>query len=82
MPIRANEIRRPEVVAKGSLVSVLFSGHGLSLSTTGQAMEAGGQGDVIQVMNLQSRKTLPATITGANQVQVASRARVIGPSSN
>jgi flagellar basal body P-ring formation protein FlgA len=81
-PIRANEIRRPEVVAKGALVSVLFTGAGLTLSTTGQALESGGQGDVIQVMNLQSRKTLPAVVASANEVRVASRARMIGPSSN
>jgi flagella basal body P-ring formation protein FlgA len=56
---------------------MVLASPGLTLSATGRAIEAGGEGEVIQVMNVQSRKTVPATIVGHNQVQVSSRTTVI-----
>lgn len=76
-PLRATDVQRPELVAKGALVTMVLASPGLTLSATGRAIEAGGEGEVIQVMNVQSRKTVPATIVGHNQVQVSSRTTVI-----
>jgi flagella basal body P-ring formation protein FlgA len=43
---------------------------GLSLTMRGRALEAGAEGDMIQVENLQSRKRLQATVTGLNRVSI------------
>ncbi|HEX6956651.1 MAG TPA: flagellar basal body P-ring formation chaperone FlgA [Ferrovibrio sp.] len=77
MPIRAADIGRPEAVGKNVIVTMVAQGPGITITTTGRALEAGSIGDVIPVMNLQSRKTIQATITGTNEVQVTPAPRVI-----
>ena len=77
MPIRANDIGKPEAITKNGLVTMVAHGPGMTLTTTGRALEAGSIGDVIQVMNVQSKKTVQATVIAANQVQVITAARVI-----
>jgi flagella basal body P-ring formation protein FlgA len=37
----------------------------------GQATESGAEGDTVTVLNLQSKRTVRGTVTGANQVTVA-----------
>jgi flagella basal body P-ring formation protein FlgA len=50
---------------------------GMTITTTGRALEGGAIGDVIQVMNLQSKKTIQATVTGSSMVQVVTAPRLI-----
>jgi flagella basal body P-ring formation protein FlgA len=76
-PIRSSDIGRPEVVSKNGLVTMIAQVPGMVLTTTGRAIDAGGVGDVIQVMNLQSKKKVQATITGPDQVSVLMAPHVI-----
>lgn len=76
-PIRSADISKPAAITKNALVTMVAQGPGMTLSTTGRALEAGSVGDVIAVMNVQSKKTVQATVIGANQVQVVTAARVI-----
>lgn len=76
-PVRSGDIGRPEAVAKNVLVTMVAQAPGITITTTGRALEAGSIGDVVQVMNLQSKKIIPATIIGANQVQVITAPRII-----
>lgn len=76
-PIRSSDLGRPEVVSKNGLVTMVAQGPGLVITTTGRALDAGGVGDVIQVMNIQSKKKVQATITGPDQVEVVTAPRVI-----
>ncbi|WP_374304346.1 flagellar basal body P-ring formation chaperone FlgA [Ferrovibrio sp.] len=69
-PLRTTDIGKPEVITKNGMVTMVAQGPGLTITTTGRAMEAGSMGDVIQVMNIQSKKTVQATVIGLNQVQV------------
>lgn len=69
-PIRGRDLTRPVMVAKGAMVTMVFRSQFMSLTATGRAIEGGGRGDVIPVMNLQSKKTVYATITGPNQAMV------------
>lgn len=68
--IRLNEVNRPVLVKRGSLVKINFTTSNISLSTLGKAVENGGQGDVIQVKNNSSNKIISAIVFGPNQVQV------------
>lgn len=70
-PIRARDLTRPVMVAKGAMVTMTFQSQFMSLSATGRAIEGGGRGDVIQVMNLQSKKVVFATVTGPNRAIVS-----------
>lgn len=69
-PIRAYDIGRPETVAKGAQVTMIVSSPGMTLTAVGKALDAGGEGDVISVVNLLSNKTVQATITAPNTVTV------------
>src|SRR5690606_27520551 len=69
-PVRAGDVGRPEAVAKNVLVTMVAQNPGITITTTGRALESGSIGDVVQVMNLQSKKIVQATIIGSNQVQV------------
>ena len=77
MPIRTNDIGKPEAIAKNSLVTMVAQAPGLTITTTGRAMESGSIGDVVQVMNLQSKRTIQATVTGMNLVQVITAPNII-----
>lgn len=76
-PIRSADIGRVEQVVKNALITMVAQVPGLTITTTGRALEGGAVGDVIQVMNLQSKKTIQATITGNNQVQVVTAPRIL-----
>jgi len=76
-PIRSADISKPAAIAKNSLVTMVAQGPGMTITTTGRAMETGSVGDVIAVMNVQSKKTVQATVIAANQVQVITAPRVI-----
>ncbi len=70
-PVRLSDIRRPILVKRGSLVQINFSTAKINLTTIGKAVEDGGQGDVIQVVNNSSKITISATVLGLNQVEVS-----------
>ena len=68
--VRGNDVQRPVLVGKGALVTMSLSTPHMSLTTTGRALDAGGIGEAIQVTNVQSNKTVLATVIGPNQVAV------------
>ncbi len=76
-PIRSADLSRPEAVNKNALVTMIATVPGLTITTSGRAIEGGAIGDVIQVTNLQSKKIVQATIVAPNQVQVITAARLI-----
>ncbi len=68
--IRASDLQRQEIVGRNDLVTVTFESPGLVLTMRGRAQEAGAQGDVINIQNLQSKKIVQATVTGPGRVTV------------
>ena len=75
-PVRTTDVQRALAVQKNALVTMTVSQPGLMLSATGRAIDAGAVGDVVQVVNVQSRKTIQAVVTGPNQVQEQSLHRL------
>lgn len=73
-PLRANDLMKPEVVRQNETVTITYDMPGLALTVRGKALETGAEGDVINVMNVQSKRTLQATISGPGRVTVASMA--------
>jgi len=51
-------------------VTISYEVPGVTVSIRGQALEPGAQGDLINVLNVQSKKTLQATVTGPGRVSV------------
>lgn len=70
MPVRQSDIERPQLVKKGKMVNITYTTANMTLTSQGKAIESGGRGDVIRVMNLTSHKTLDAIVRGTGDVEV------------
>ncbi len=70
-PLREADISAPVTVHKGALVQMNYKTDTMSISTSGQAMDGGSVGDVIQVRNLASKAVVRAVIEDGQSVSVA-----------
>lgn len=76
-PMRAGELLRTadlakaEVVHRNQAVTIVYQVPGILLTVRGKALEAGAVGDVINVTNVQSNRTVQATIDGPGRVVIA-----------
>ena len=68
--LREADIQRPEVVEKNASVTMTYEQPGLQLTMRGKALAGGAMGEVIQVQNVNSKRTVEATVTGPNRVAV------------
>ncbi|AMN43299.1 flagellar basal body P-ring formation chaperone FlgA [Rhodoplanes sp. Z2-YC6860] len=69
--LRQSELVRPLAVQRSETVTIGLEMPGIMLSVRGKANEAGAVGDVISVLNIQSNRTVQATVTGPGRVTVA-----------
>lgn len=76
-PIRQNfvinsaSLQPAMMVDRGEKVVILAEGNGLSIRTTGIAMQQGGHGDLIQVKNSKTDKVVEGRIIGPGQIKVS-----------
>jgi flagellar basal body P-ring formation protein FlgA len=68
--IRQSDFAKQEIVARNEAVTISYEVPGITVSIRGPALEPGGQGDLINVLNVQSKKTLQAVVTGPGRVSV------------
>lgn len=68
--IRATDIDEPLLVKRNSAVSLVFTSGALTLTARGQALRDGSRGEVVAVMNQQSKRVLEGTVTGPGEVTV------------
>ena len=68
--IQSNDVRAQVMVAKGKIVTLNYSKGGIMLSAQGKALENGGLGDTVRVMNAQSKSVIQGTVTGPETVSV------------
>jgi flagella basal body P-ring formation protein FlgA len=71
-PVPEDAVEKPVLVEKNALVTVIYNTGGLRLTMRGKAMESGSLGDMVTLMNPQSRKTLFGTVTSAGTITVSS----------
>ena len=73
-PIRTAEVRTPRLISKGQIVTLVVKTPAMTLTSQGRALDEGGRGDVIRIINTQSRTTVEGTInrTGVVTVRPAS----------
>lgn len=70
-PLRAHELTQPLVIRQGSLVSVVVqTPHMQLIQRKAKALEDGVLGQSIRVQNLESNRTLVATVKGPDVVEV------------
>ena len=67
--VRADDVRRPVLVAKGSTVTMTFTEPGISLVAVGRAMGEGGLGESVIVQNPVSFRQVSCIVTGPGEVR-------------
>lgn len=69
-PIRQQEIAKPALVKKDELVKMTFQHGGMSITTTGEALDDAALGGNISVRNLASKRVVQGTVTGEGTVAI------------
>ncbi len=68
--LRSTDLAKPDLVTRDQSVTLIYEAAGIYLTSRGKALETGTEGDVVNVLNLQSKRTVPATVVGRGQVVV------------
>jgi flagella basal body P-ring formation protein FlgA len=71
VPLRTADLAKPDLVVRDQNVTLIYQTAGIYLTGRGKAMENGTEGDVVSVMNPISKRTVTGTVTGRNQVTIA-----------
>lgn len=69
-PLTITDLRRPALIGHGQLVTMVLEANGIAVSAKGQALEPGGLGDQIRVLNPSSHAVVQGEVTGPGQVAV------------
>ena len=76
-PVSQSDFVRPTLVKNGDGVVVIFETRGLTVSGRGEAMESGALGDVVRVLNPQSKRTVIGTVAGPGRVVVSAAPKAV-----
>jgi len=69
--LRVTDLAKPDLVNRDQNVTLIYESSGLYLTIRGKALEGGTEGDVVNVLNLQSKRTVSGVVVGRGQVSVA-----------
>jgi len=69
-PLRRTDLMKPQMVHRDDTVTLVYEAPGILLTTRGKALESGAEGDVVNVLNLQSKRSIQGTVTGPNRVNI------------
>jgi flagella basal body P-ring formation protein FlgA len=70
-PIRSAELMKPDLVQRNDTVTIVYEVPGVVLTVRGKAADGGAEGDVINVINEQSKRTLQGVIVGPGRVAIS-----------
>ena len=68
--LRQTDLAKAELIARNDNVTITFQVPGITLTMRGKALEGGGQGDTINVLNVQSKRPVQGKIAGPGHVIV------------
>ncbi|MGN6571064.1 MAG: flagellar basal body P-ring formation chaperone FlgA [Pseudolabrys sp.] len=68
--MRSIDLMRPEVVQRNETVTLVYEIPGITLTVRGKATEGGAQGDVISVLNEQSKRLLQGVVVAPGRVAI------------
>ncbi len=74
--LNKNDVAMPVMIEKGSAVSITLQSGLMKLTMKGRALDDGGRGDVIRVMNTKSNRSLEARVISPGKVVVDPRATI------
>jgi flagella basal body P-ring formation protein FlgA len=68
--VQPGDLGPETLVRRNAVVTMLYSAGGLAIRTEGRALDAGGEGERVRVMNLSSRQAVPAVVRARDLVEV------------
>ncbi|CAL78736.1 putative flagellar protein FlgA [Bradyrhizobium sp. ORS 278] len=68
--LKATDLAKPDLVQRDQTVTLIYQTAGIYLTTRGKALESGTEGDVVSVLNLQSKRTITGRVIGRGQVSI------------
>lgn len=71
-PLRRSDLTVPKLVHRDEEITLVYEVPGILLTTRGKALEGGAEGDVISVLNVESKRTLQGFVTGPSRVAIKS----------
>jgi len=69
-PLRTAQLMKPETIQRNEQVTLIYEVPGITLTVRGKAAEGGAEGEVISVLNEQSKRTVQGTIVGPGRVLI------------
>ena len=69
--VKVADLVKPDLVQRDQNVTLIYESPGLYLTVRGKAIEGGTEGDVVNVLNLQSKRTVSGVVTGRGQVSIS-----------
>jgi flagella basal body P-ring formation protein FlgA len=69
--VKTGDLVKPDLVQRDQTVTLIYEATGLYLTIRGKALEGGAEGDVVSVLNLQSKRTVTGTVIGRGQVAIS-----------
>lgn len=69
--LRTSDVMKPEVVQRNEAVLIAFEAPGLMITVRGKALQSGAEGDIVNVVNIQSKRAVQAVVTGPARVTVS-----------
>ena len=69
--VKGSDLAKPDLVQRDQSVILVYEAPGIYLTMRGKALEGGTEGDVVNVTNLQSKRTLSGTVIGRGQVSIS-----------
>jgi len=70
--LRLSDLHKPQVVQRNEVVTIVYEVPGILLTMRGKVLEPGAVGDLVSVLNVQSNRTVQATVSGPGRVTITS----------
>ena len=69
-PLHVADLVKPDLVQRDQSVTVIYQSVGLYITSRAKALDSGTEGDVVNVLNPQSKRTVTGVVTGRGQVTI------------
>ena len=69
--LKVADLAKPDLVQRDQTVTLIYEAAGLYLTIRGKALDSGTEGDVVSVLNLQSKRTVSGVVIGRGQVSIS-----------
>jgi len=76
-PLRSADLVKPELVRRNEVVTLVYQVPGISLTVRGRATEGGAEGDLIGVLNEQTKRITHGAVIGPGRVMIGTGATQI-----